>query len=909
MPPVRCCAMTIEPLGLLALADVTSVHLARAKMRMLLQLCAVAPDKSDFLLSGFTVLCRSLQAAGALQLDVSLSAQALRLQARCVTSPPLHKITPFFTLLSGEAMHVVVDVALPASAQCDPPQLRAILSVKTREQLISELEQNKASLERDVANRTAAMAQREHQIRDMLEQSPVALRVSVLKDRRLLFVNQACADLFQVPKTQLANLSDWTTYENPEDDHHIGEVLRRGENILNMPLGIRTKANTVLQVMASFIPITYENAPCAIAWFFDVTELKRAKDMAEEVTRMRTDFLANMSHEIRTPMNAIIGMSHLVLKTSLTPQQTNYLHKITTASQSLLRIINDILDFAKIDAGKMSLEAAPFSLHDLLTGVADLVGERAREKALSLVFDVPSDLPMHFVGDAFRLSQVLVNLLSNAIKFTAQGEVVLSVSLPSTPATSSAAPSTVLAPQGDRVPLQFAVRDTGIGMRAEQLQKMFQPFSQGDSSTTRQFGGTGLGLVIAHQLVTLMDGAFQVTSTEGVGSGFSFNVWLGQGMPPALQSTSLPAAQPASTDLAGLHLLLIEDNLINQEVAMALLESVGITATIANHGQEALDILAVEQFDGILSDIQMPIMDGYQTARAIRQQPQFKDTVLIALTANAMQADLERCFAAGMNDHVAKPINVDALYATLTKWFGARAKEKRLAAAVVPAVAATVFAPPAAVLPVSAPPGDLPTTLPGVDMQQGLGHMAGNTRLYLKLLKNFSAHERDFAERFAVLAQAADWGAAQRAAHTLKGLAGTLGASALQTVAGRLEAQSHLVQASDTVKTLAELTPLLDTVMDGIAQALAPPESPAPPPAAVADTVDKTPIPLAQLNALRRLLLDNDADALDLVDALDLGHASAATKRQVERLSVHVQAFEFQEALAVLEALVGKQGA
>ena len=898
--------MALEQLGTLALVNTAHIHQACAKMRTLLHTCAVATDRMDYLLSGFTTLCRGLQAAGAQNMDIFLGVQALRLQATCATRPHLPSAAVFFALRSGDSVDVVVDVMVATSPQHAVVHLREVLSVKTREQLIVELEQHKANLERDVAERTAAMVQREGQIRDMLEQSPVALRVSVLKDRGLLFVNQACADLFQQPKTNLAELSTWTTYDNPDDDLYIGEVLRRGENILNLPLAIRTKNNTVLQVMASFIHITYDNSPCVIAWFFDVTELRRAKELAEEVTRMRTDFLANMSHEIRTPMNAIIGIGHLVLKTALTPQQTNYLQKITSASQSLLRIINDILDFAKIDAGKMTLEAAPFPLRGMLTEVFDLVGERAKEKALSLDMDVPRSMPMHFVGDAFRLSQVLVNLLSNAIKFTATGEVVLTV-------------RQGRVADNARTELLFFVRDTGIGMSPDQLRKIFQPFSQADSSTTRQFGGTGLGLVIAHQLVTQMEGLLQVESTLGQGSVFHFSVWLGEGTalaePLVLDmATQHDAGGAHRADLAGLHLLLIEDNLMNQEVALALLTNVGITAAVANHGQEALTLLAAESFDGILSDIQMPIMDGYQTARAIRQQPQFKDTIIIALTANAMPNDLARCTAAGMNDHVAKPINVDKLYATLNQWLGARAQEKRAGALVcAPSPSTRHLAQETtqpvtlqtAVVSIAPPPPPLSNDLPqltGVDVLRGLSHVAGNAWLYLKLLKSFLDHEHDFPERFTVLAQASDWAAAQRAAHTLKGLAGTLGALSLQAVAARLEAQSNPDQAMDAVNTLAELTPLLRALTLNIATALAPPPAKDPEHTHFSGVNMLT---SQHLTTLRGLLEDSDAEVLDVLEAMNFSQTSAVTQRLFATLSAYVQAFEFQEALAVLALIEG----
>ena len=402
----------------------------------------------------------------------------------------------------------------------------------------------------------------------------------------------------------------------------------------------------------------------------DITELTKAKEKAEEATKAKGEFLANMSHEIRTPMNAIMGMALLALKAGLPPQQKDYVGKIHTAASSLLGIINDILDFSKIEAGKMSLEDSLFRLNDLIDSLRLLFEEKCREKGLKLIFEIDDRVPKTLMGDPLRLRQVLTNLLSNSLKFTHRGEIVLTCSLSENPAGTGL--------------LYFCVRDSGIGMTEEQMERLFTAFVQADTSTTRKYGGTGLGLTITKLLVELMGGVMTVKSRLGKGAAISFSCPLKchAGSDEAATAFSGEQPAPAGTDmhapaprLSGRHVLLVEDNPINQEIAKALLEETGARITVAGNGLEALALFEKTpppDFDLVFMDLQMPEMDGYEATRRIRSCRQFDHIPIIAMTAHAMVEERDRCLAMGMNGHLAKPIEVDVMYGTLDNFLAGK---------------------------------------------------------------------------------------------------------------------------------------------------------------------------------------------------------------------------------------------
>ncbi|MBI3370995.1 MAG: response regulator [Betaproteobacteria bacterium] len=389
----------------------------------------------------------------------------------------------------------------------------------------------------------------------------------------------------------------------------------------------------------------------------------RAKAEAEAANRAKSEFLANMSHEIRTPMNAILGMTHLAQQARPDPVLGEHLSRIAVAANSLLRIINDILDLSKIEAGKLVIEPVEFELDALLRDVLSITGVSAQQRGVEFRHSVAPEVPRAVAADAVRIGQVLSNLCANAVKFTDRGRVTLSVGMAGEDA--------------DHVTLAFTVEDTGIGMSAAQQRELFQPFAQVDTSSTRRRAGTGLGLSISIRLVEAMGGTIGVQSEPGRGSTFRFTVVCGRvraSLDEAGAGRNLDEAgagrnlADADTHLAGARILVVEDDEVNQLVAIGMLEPTGAFASIASNGREALRLIQPGKFDAVLMDVQMPDMDGIETTRTLRRDPHLQDLPIIALTASAMAGDRERLLEAGMNDFIAKPIRVAALYSTLARW-------------------------------------------------------------------------------------------------------------------------------------------------------------------------------------------------------------------------------------------------
>ncbi|SFD49397.1 response regulator [Pseudoalteromonas denitrificans] len=863
---------------------------------------------------------------------------------------------------------------------------------------------------------------RDKYITALMDSTPDPMLV-VNKSGEIVIINQQLTEVFGYQKEEIIGekievllpKKFRTGHVNFRNDFfHKASVRMMGEEL---ELKALRKNGRTFPVEISLSPLPEQQQVIAVVR--DITKRKELDDKlaaaiveANASNQAKSDFLANMSHEIRTPMNAIIGMSYLALQTDLNRKQHNYIQKVHRSGESLLGIINDILDFSKIEAGKLEMESTNFLLEEVFDNLSNLLGLKAEEKGLELMFNFPPELPSALVGDPLRLGQILINLGNNAVKFTDPGgDITIAVELKELTAKNAL--------------IKFSVIDSGIGMTSEQQAKLFQSFTQADASTSRKYGGTGLGLAISKTLSQLMGGRIWVESVIGEGSSFHFTAKFGlqQGvatttkkikndlndlrvlvvddnatareilttimasfgmrvdqagsgesaialledasnidpyklvlmdwkMPgldgvettreiqknecleviptvimvtaygrdeasdsasdvdikgfltkPVTQSTLLDTIMLAMgkeitqhsranvrqtnsmseiNKLQGAKILLVEDNELNQELAKALLEDNGLVVEIANNGVEALSQLKLFEFDGVLMDCQMPIMDGYEATQKIRKQEKYKDLPILAMTANAMVGDRERVMAAGMNDHIAKPINVREMFKTMAHWISVEEQEK------IPVNESADISEGNIHIP----------NIEGIDLNAGLEITQGNKKLYKKLLLKFKDSQKGFIQEFNDSLKSDEATASERCAHTLKGVAGNIGAKNVQAAAAELE---EACRNQATIEEIFRLRDTLNSLLSKVLTALS---------LLVNDdtgskfkqgVLDKLKFTVL-IQRLRELLEDDDTDAMDVIDEMHNVEGIAEYEETLSLLAKAIDRYDFECALDVLKS-------
>ncbi|CAK8712080.1 histidine kinase [Candidatus Electronema halotolerans] len=613
-------------------------------------------------------------------------------------------------------------------------------------------------------------------------------------------------------------------------------------------------------------------------------ELVKAIDDARTATLAKSEFLAKMSHEIRTPMHGIIGLAELTLETEMSKQQADYMRKILYSSRSLEVILNDVLDFSKIEAGMMRIEQVPFNLPDLFDKLVLMFSEHSRRKNIALSLSLSPDLPQQVVGDPVRLHQVLANLIGNAVKFTEAGQIMVRV------ATARRS--------DEQVEINFSVQDTGIGISPDQLPQLFESFKQADNSTARKYGGTGLGLTISKNLVDLMGGDLTVASEAGVGSTFSCSLLF---QLPAQQNSGLAADSADMTVSAmrrirGARILLVEDNLINQQVAQEILAKADLRVRTVSNGSEAVAAVAAEDFDAVLMDIQMPVMDGYEATRKIRQELGRTELPILAMTAHAVSEERDRCFRMGMDDHIAKPVSRSMLFKVLARWIRRPQPAAEQAEPQLPAKSCG----PSCLSALFLEDRKNGAQAVELDLAGGMERLEGNKNLYVKLLKNFCQEQENIEARTEELLRTNSVEAAVCSAHSLKGVAGNIGLPGVQKMAAKAEEALRAGWTAESQAQLRQLARQVRQTVDHLSSRLSPAEN-SEEEQEVPENFDRQ-ASLQTLQQLAALLEQADYSSLQFLEEHKSMIRPLMSRQHFLRLLHCIEGFSFEQALTVIKA-------